>query len=170
MQFLLVLRVKALKRILDETGAKIVISSTWRKSKSLGELKAIFAQYGISYDAVIDTTPNSRDGIRGAQIMTWLKVNGRNVEKYIVIDDEDFDIKEYTDRIVKTLGGLNSGLSESDASKYVAFYWGGLMIGRFMGAISLSKMKNLILKRVSMIGIPVVAFLVILYFNGLRFR
>jgi len=61
-----------------------------------------------------------------------------------------------------------AGLGESDASKYVAFYWGGLMIGRFMGAISLSKMKNMLVKYLGMIGIPLVAFLLILYFNGLE--
>jgi FHS family L-fucose permease-like MFS transporter len=38
------------------------------------------------------------------------------------------------------------GLSELDASKYVAFYWGGQMIGRFLGAVSLSDIKNKSLK------------------------
>ena len=31
-----------------------------------------------------------------------------------------------------------AGLPELEASKYVAIYWGGLMIGRFMGAVELS--------------------------------
>ena len=35
-----------------------------------------------------------------------------------------------------------AGLSEIDASKYVSIYWGGLMIGRFMGAVELSEMKK----------------------------
>lgn len=71
--------------------------------------------------------------------------------------------------LISFLGLENiAGLDPSEASKFVAFYWGGLMIGRFMGAISLSKMKNMILKYLSMIGIPVIAFLVILYFNDLR--
>jgi len=65
--------------------------------------------------------------------------------------------------------GLESiaGLSEVEASKYVAFYWGGLMIGRFLGAISLSQMKNLNLKYLLMLAVPVAAFLVIWYFNGI---
>src|SRR5882724_1498646 len=33
-----------------------------------------------------------------------------------------------------------AGLSAIDASKYVSIYWGGLMIGRFMGAVELSEM------------------------------
>lgn len=36
-----------------------------------------------------------------------------------------------------------AGLTEIEGSKYVAFYWGGAMIGRFLGAISLSEMKSL---------------------------
>jgi len=35
------------------------------------------------------------------------------------------------------------GLIESEAAKYVALYWGGAMIGRFFGAISLSVLHHL---------------------------
>lgn len=34
------------------------------------------------------------------------------------------------------------GLSESESAKYLSFCWGGLMIGRLMGAISLSGLKE----------------------------
>jgi len=53
------------------------------------------------------------------------------------------------------------GMSEIDASKYVSLYWGGQMIGRFLGAISLSKVKNQQLKFSGMILIPVAAFVII---------
>ena len=61
--------------------------------------------------------------------------------------------------------GLNkiAGLSEIEASKIVSLYWGGLMIGRFLGAISLSDFKNLLVKRITMLGIPVLAFVIITY-------
>jgi FHS family L-fucose permease-like MFS transporter len=58
------------------------------------------------------------------------------------------------------------GLEEVEASKYVAFYWGGQMIGRFLGAVSLSNMKNRSLKFLLMISIPVLAFMVIGFTNG----
>jgi FHS family L-fucose permease-like MFS transporter len=32
-----------------------------------------------------------------------------------------------------------AGLSESDAAKYIAYYWGGAMIGRFVGALVMQK-------------------------------
>lgn len=71
--------------------------------------------------------------------------------------------------LISYLGLENiAGLGESDASKYVAFYWGGLMIGRFMGAVSLSKMTDLRVKYLTMLSIPTAAFLVIFYFNGLQ--
>ena len=61
--------------------------------------------------------------------------------------------------------GLNkiAGLSEIEASKIVSLYWGGLMIGRFLGAISLSDFKNLLVKRIIMLGIPFLAFVIITY-------
>lgn len=60
------------------------------------------------------------------------------------------------------------GLSEIEASKYVSIYWGGQMIGRFLGAISLSKTKNNSLKYVGMFLIPIAAFIVIGITNGLE--
>lgn len=60
-----------------------------------------------------------------------------------------------------------AGLSEVEASGYVSFYWGGLMIGRFLGAVSLSDFRNGIYKKILMPVIPVIAFLVIWYFNDL---
>ncbi|OQA09517.1 MAG: L-fucose-proton symporter [Bacteroidetes bacterium ADurb.Bin397] len=33
------------------------------------------------------------------------------------------------------------GLAEADAGKYVSFYWGGAMVGRFIGAAILQRIK-----------------------------
>lgn len=63
--------------------------------------------------------------------------------------------------IVNFLGTKElGGLSHEDASKYLSFYWGGLMIGRFMGAFALSDMRSA-LKHVLVVSVPVVAFIVI---------
>jgi len=35
-----------------------------------------------------------------------------------------------------------AGLKAENASKYLSFYWGGLMVGRFLGAAVLQKMKS----------------------------
>ena len=58
-----------------------------------------------------------------------------------------------------------AGLSAMAASKYVAMFWGGLLIGRFMGAVELSEMnsKN---KQIIMAIIPILAFLIMLLLQG----
>jgi FHS family L-fucose permease-like MFS transporter len=54
-----------------------------------------------------------------------------------------------------------AGLAPADASTYVSFYWGGLMIGRFLGAVSLSGVRNS-RKYAVMAAIPVAAFVAII--------
>lgn len=55
-----------------------------------------------------------------------------------------------------------AGLSPSKASKFVAFYWGGLMIGRLCGAVSFSEIKRqnkiLLMGSISLSAIGVIAF------------
>lgn len=57
-----------------------------------------------------------------------------------------------------------AGMSESTASAFIAFYWGGAMIGRFLGAISLSEMeakkKYPLMLLVSLISFAVIFFIV----------
>jgi len=63
--------------------------------------------------------------------------------------------------IINFLGQPNvAGLTEQAASKYVAIYWGGLMIGRFMGAVELSEMKKAN-KQVALVIIPLLAYLLL---------
>ncbi|MFA8298746.1 MAG: sugar MFS transporter [Hyphomicrobiales bacterium] len=61
-----------------------------------------------------------------------------------------------------------AGLDEAAASSFLALYWGGQMIGRFLGAISLSNMKNKFLKNALMIVIPILAFIIIGLNYGFR--
>lgn len=52
------------------------------------------------------------------------------------------------------------GYPEMDAKNFLAFYWGGAMIGRFLGAISLSQMGK-VKKYVSMLATSIVTFFLI---------
>jgi FHS family L-fucose permease-like MFS transporter len=58
--------------------------------------------------------------------------------------------------------GLKSvaGLAADEASKFVAIYWGGLMIGRFMAAVELSEMRAA-RKQLLLVIIPLVAWLLL---------
>lgn len=53
-----------------------------------------------------------------------------------------------------------AGLTALEASKYVSLFWGGMLIGRFMGAVELSEM-NRINKQIFLIVIPAVCFLLL---------
>ena len=52
------------------------------------------------------------------------------------------------------------GLDDAQASVFVAIYWGGQMIGRFLGAVSLSS-TNKSMKYLIMISISAIAFVII---------
>ncbi|WP_247236494.1 sugar MFS transporter [Telluribacter sp. SYSU D00476] len=54
-----------------------------------------------------------------------------------------------------------AGLAESEAKYYLAFFWGGAMIGRFFGAVSLSQSGTRSSKLAIIAGISVVTFLTI---------
>jgi FHS family L-fucose permease-like MFS transporter len=63
--------------------------------------------------------------------------------------------------IINFLGQKSvAGLTADEASKYVSIYWGGLMIGRFMGAVELSEMKKA-KKQILLIVIPLLAYLLL---------
>ena len=53
-----------------------------------------------------------------------------------------------------------AGLTAVEASKYVSLYWGGLLIGRFMGAVELSEMRKAN-KQIMLLVIPLLTFLLL---------
>lgn len=57
------------------------------------------------------------------------------------------------------------GLTPQAATVYLSFYWGGLMIGRTMGAFALSAMRGSV-KHLCVVAVPVVAFLFIVCDRG----
>ena len=61
--------------------------------------------------------------------------------------------------LINFLGQKNvAGMSEIEAKNYVALFWGGMLIGRFMGAVELSEMKK-IKKQIFLLIIPILGFL-----------
>lgn len=86
-----------IKEIVDATGAKLVLSSTWRKDwafdlmdgKDWHYLRDEFAKQDLYF---MDYTPSRRDSHRGEEIKEWLTSTEYDVESYVIIDDEMFDI------------------------------------------------------------------------------
>lgn len=100
-----------IKKIIDATGAKIVLSSTWRKDwafdlldgKDWIYLRDEFAKQGLYF---LDYTPSRRDSHRGEEIKEWLESTDYEVSSYVVIDDEMYDIWElHEDHMVQTSYG-----------------------------------------------------------------
>ncbi|NMM48369.1 sugar MFS transporter [Marinigracilibium pacificum] len=61
-----------------------------------------------------------------------------------------------------------AGLEESLAKNYLAYYWGGAMIGRFLGALSLSNLPML-KKNFYMVISAILSFVVIYFISDLPF-
>ena len=83
--------VKNLNKLIRLTGAKIVISSTWRLFHSLEELKKIFVKQRIK-GKIISTTSIEKATVeedipRGQKIADWLEQN-HEVKQYVIIDDD----------------------------------------------------------------------------------
>lgn len=91
-----------LNRIIKETDAKIVLSSTWRSKCDGKKMTKIFQKYGDIWehdaDIFIGQTPNwSRRGctqeFRGREITQYLSEHPE-IEDYIVLDDNDYILED----------------------------------------------------------------------------
>jgi hypothetical protein len=84
------------KKIVDKTDSKIVISSTWRINKSKDDFIRLFDRFGFPNAPVIDCTPVTPDRTRGIEIDMWL-MNNSCVSNFIILDDDsdmtDFQIE-----------------------------------------------------------------------------
>lgn len=94
--------VKNLKWLVEKTGAKIVLSSSWRiliKRDNNHYLHKILAKYGLT---IFDYTPYT--GIeKGADIQEWLNRNSfcYDVTNIVILDDED-DMRHLKNYLVQT--------------------------------------------------------------------
>ncbi|MCE3238856.1 MAG: Ankyrin repeat (3 copies) [Gammaproteobacteria bacterium] len=83
-----------LKKLCETYNAKIVISSSWRESKSLEQIKALFSISNFS-EYIIDCTPQlSYPYNRGSEIESWLLKHSHQIRSFVILDDCKFDIPE----------------------------------------------------------------------------
>jgi len=108
-----------LKRVIDETDAWLVISSTWRHRKNLDQIKDIFTDHGFEEmgTRVIGLTPILNGYmIRGREIEKWIIDNEKwdelHMKSFIILDD-DSDMEPFMDRLIKT--DRHKGMNEKDA-------------------------------------------------------
>ena len=100
-------KIVLLKKSLDETGAKIVLTSSWRYTRKAQALKQLLLSYGI----IVDCTPFI-DNERGIEIKKWLQEHN-DVQDFVILDDEIFD--SYDEKLMEKLikisdtNGINYG-------------------------------------------------------------
>lgn len=108
--------VERVNRILKETGARLVVSSSWR---CMSDLKEIFECVGLPTE--FDVTPyadevynldpfgRNEDGVdeglwwRGSEIKYWLEHNAPNAN-YVILDDDADMLDEQTEHFIQTCG------------------------------------------------------------------
>ena len=104
---------KRFKRLLQRTGAKVVLSSTWRYDPA-----GIFSakHWGVPF---IDVIPDMPHRPRRDEVIAWLKAHPK-VKRFVVIDDEDDEL----DELPLFQPSASTGLTETIA-KGVANYLDG---------------------------------------------
>ena len=86
---------------LDETGAKVVLSSSWRYTRKAQNLKELLANFEI----YTESTPYIH-GKRGLEIKQWL-LDNPEVEDFVILDDEIFE--SYDEELLKKLIKISNG-------------------------------------------------------------
>jgi hypothetical protein len=112
--------VKALNILTDATGAKLVISSTWRIARK--DYIDVLRANGVMGE-IIGATPNlshDQNGvcvgvIRGFEIKVWLE-DHPDVEDFIILDDDN-DMGELLNHLVQT--NPDVGLTFDDAKRAI---------------------------------------------------
>lgn len=89
--------VAMLNEITDKTGAKIVVSSSWRCGNSVDELAVLLKKWGVTGE-VLGKTPVMHGKKRGHEIQAWLDANP--VKAFVILDD-DADMAHLRPALVK---------------------------------------------------------------------
>ena len=109
---------KNLTRIVKETGAKIVVSSSWRLHEDNWKLMLkILRKNKFDVKCIIGKTDIVRiSSNRGQEIEAWLS-NNFNIKSFVILDDEVFDMIHLSKNIVHC--NPEVGLTEADADKAI---------------------------------------------------
>ena len=105
-------KVKLLKQIIDQTGAIVVLTSTWKtdwfRTQYIEDLpkdgQYLIRQLGKYRIFILDKTEDSSWAQRGQGILDFIETSKYNVEQFVILDDESFDFIELglENRFVKT--------------------------------------------------------------------
>jgi hypothetical protein len=112
-----------INKITDATGAKIVISSSWRRIFGLSNvINKYLRPAGLSGD-IIGETPligfKLSRGVtqRGKEIRKWLEKNP-SVERFVILDDED-DMDGLQDNFIQTSFDDGGGIQDEHVERAI---------------------------------------------------
>ena len=119
-----------LERIVNATGADIVISSSW-KVWGLDAMQRMWDRRNLP-GKVIDITPDTASdemllsvdldmdlpAVKGSEIKEWLDINGSQVTHYAIIDDMEDMLPEQQSHFVQTDPEI--GINDDDAKRAIA--------------------------------------------------
>lgn len=107
----------------EHPDTRIVVSSTWRRSRSEAVLGEILSRYGIDPSVVIGRTPYHGPGeIRGERIQEWIDSHKEINTTHFAIIDDDADMAHFlgTPHFIKTHN--KTGLMYAEVSKILAYF------------------------------------------------
>jgi len=111
--------VENLKGIMKETGALIVVSSTYRQM-GFDMLKSLFASNGLT-EGLIGMTPMLHQQTRGKEIGQYLEEaeldSVTSIDKFVIIDDRD-DMGELGPYLIQTTQAI--GLDQAVKERAIA--------------------------------------------------
>lgn len=112
--------IKQLNRILKETGAEIILSSTWRFDE-MDKLQKLFKEVGIERP-ITDITPDlynvfNSHCCRGKEIEKFLNEHPE-IDRYVILDD-DTDMEDYQLPYFVKTNAYADGLNEERANKAI---------------------------------------------------
>jgi len=101
--------IEALNYLLSETGARLVISSTWREDYSVEELRKLLKGWGVAAE-ILGTTPLLDQ--RSEEIQSWLDECSLPIGAFVILDDMT-DMGHLASRLINT--DFETGLTMSHA-------------------------------------------------------
>lgn len=119
-------RLPLVKRIVDKTGAKIVLTSSWRGhwDKCNGKcdedgiyINKTFAKFGLQ---VYDKTPDLGSSFdRPKEIKAWIQTATEDIESFVIIDDYRYGWGNLSDNFVKANPVFGLGLEKEHAGRAI---------------------------------------------------
>ena len=125
--------VKRLKKIIDDTGADIVVESSWKylgldAMKELWEVRNLpgkiidITPSSVSEDYLLltdlDNIPPSMLHCKGIEIASWLSEHAKQNTRYVIIDDEYVILDSQVSHFVLT--NPYEGITEEQANRAIS--------------------------------------------------